>query len=174
MENTNNDKRIDHFRDLKVYRNALSGAAAVHTLVRGFPAEETQAMAVPLRLASRSVCAHIGRAWHRRKTKMGFISKLVQAETEAADTRVWLELARKCGYLSQADLSQLDGVYDTIIAQLTKMIRTADTWLFPARNKQADEAEGDARDGRPEKEVKGRPGARLRTGRAELQAPVVK
>lgn len=50
-----------------------------------------------IRRASRSVCANLGEAWRRRRYKRHFISKINECESEAEETRVWLELAWQCG-----------------------------------------------------------------------------
>ncbi len=56
-------------------------------------------------------------AWGERRYKAAFISKLNDAESEASETIVWLEMARSCKYLEKPDFERLSGVYDHIIAQ---------------------------------------------------------
>jgi len=50
------------------------------------------------------------------------------AESEAEETRVWLEFAHKCRYISQAEFERLDDVYDKIVAQLVKMLSHPGKW----------------------------------------------
>ena len=54
-----------------------------------------------------------------------FISKINECESEAEETRVWLELSYRCGYISQEQTLSLDRDYDLIIGQLVRMIDTA-------------------------------------------------
>lgn len=83
-----------------------------------------------IRRSSRSVCANIAEAWRKRRYKAAFIAKLSDAESEAAETQVWIELARRCNYMS-SDLSEkLEKEYDQIMAQLVLMLKDADKWLI--------------------------------------------
>ena len=56
------------------------------------------------------------------------MSKLSDSESEAEETRVWLEFSCRCGYMSPADASALDQEYDRIIGQLVRMIDKSDHW----------------------------------------------
>ncbi|MDF1537020.1 MAG: four helix bundle protein [bacterium] len=61
-----------------------------------------------MRRSSRSVCANIAEAWKRRRNKRAFIPSLNTAESEANETRVWLEIAYRCGYLDMERKEDLD------------------------------------------------------------------
>jgi four helix bundle protein len=50
------------------------------------------------------------------------------AEREAEETRVWLEFAHKCGYISEKQFEELDDTYDKIVAQLVKMLSQPNKW----------------------------------------------
>ena len=58
-----------------------------------------------IRKASRSVCANIGEAWRKRRYPAHFVSKLSDSEGEAEETRVWLDLAFRCKYISDEELT---------------------------------------------------------------------
>jgi four helix bundle protein len=60
------------------------------------------------------VCANLAGAWNKRRYVQAFIAKLSDAEGEAAETQVWIELAVRCGYLSSANAQALDDKYDHI------------------------------------------------------------
>ena len=62
---------------------------------------------------------------HRR----AFVSKLSDAEAEAAETQVHIEIAYRHGYLNQEVFDELDDAYDKILCQIVKMIDQADRWL---------------------------------------------
>lgn len=83
-----------------------------------------------MRRASRSVCSNIGEAWRKRRYPAHFASKLSDSEGEAEETRVWLELAFRCGYISQEEMEQLDSTYDGILAQLVHMIDHNEQWTI--------------------------------------------
>jgi hypothetical protein len=50
--------------------------------------------------------------------------------SEACETQVWAEFARRCGYLSPEICDELDATYDQIMGQIVKMIDDPDKWLI--------------------------------------------
>ncbi len=122
-----------NYRDLIVYQQAIEAAMRVFELTRTFPAEERYSMVDQIRRSSRSVCANLGEAWRKRRYKPAFIAKLSDAESEAAETQVWLELATRCGYLRQDNAEELTAAHEGILAQLVAMIDRADSWIVKPR-----------------------------------------
>jgi four helix bundle protein len=98
---------IRDFRELEVYRLALEAAMRIFQISKAFPAEEKYSLTDQMRRCSRSVCANIGEAWRKRRYPNAFVSKLSDAEAEAAETQVWLELATRCGYLDPTVSAEL-------------------------------------------------------------------
>lgn len=90
-----------------------------------------------MRRCSRSVCSNIGEAWRKRRYRAHFVSKLSDSEGEAEETRVWLELAFRCGYMSKAETDELDHVYDGILGQLVRMIEHPEKWTIRTTRVQA-------------------------------------
>ena len=82
------------------------------------------------RRSSRSVCANLAEAWRKRRYQAAFVSKLNDAETEAAETQVHAEIAFRHGYLSQEIFNEVDDACDKILAQIVKMIDQADRWVI--------------------------------------------
>jgi four helix bundle protein len=121
---------IRSYKELPVYQEAMDAAMQIFELTKGFPAEERFSLTDQLRRASRSVCTNIGEAWRKRRYAAHFASKLSDAESEAEETRAWLEFATRCGYLGEADAKDLDGRYDKILAQLVRMLSQPDHWAI--------------------------------------------
>ncbi len=69
-------------------------------------------------------------AWRKRRYPAAFISKLTDAEGEAAETQVWIQFAVSCGYLTPEIGRPLYAEYDEIIAMLVHMITHPDDWTF--------------------------------------------
>ena len=88
-------KPVRSHRDLNVYVAAFESAMEIFEASKTFPKSETFSLTDQVRRASRSVCANIVEAWRKRRYKAAFVSKLSDAETEAAETQVWLEFARE-------------------------------------------------------------------------------
>jgi len=121
---------IRHFRELRVYQNAMEVAMRIFELTKKFPVEEKYSMTDQMRRSSRSVCANIGEAWRKRRYQKAFVAKLSDAESEACETQVWLEFAHRCCYLNESQMKAMDEAYDQIIGQLVNMIQEADKWLI--------------------------------------------
>ena len=86
-------KGIRHFRDLDVYQGAMALVMRVFELAKHFPNEERYALTDQIRRSSRSVCANLAEAWRKRRYQAAFVSKLDDAEAEAAETQVHIEIA---------------------------------------------------------------------------------
>lgn len=123
-------ERIRSYRELRVYQAAMDAAIGIFELTKRFPTEEKYSMVDQIRRCSRSVCANIGEAWRKRRYPAHFISKLSDSEAEAEETRVWLDMALRCGYISVAERDKLDDTYDKILGQLVRMIDKPDQWTI--------------------------------------------
>ncbi len=102
----------------------------VSEITKHFPAEEKFSIVDQIRRSSRSVCANIAEAWRKRRYPKAFQSKLSDCETEAEETRVWLEFSLASGYIKQKDFDELDAGYDIVIAQLVTMIKQKEQWVI--------------------------------------------
>ena len=122
---------IRSYKELRVYQAAMDAAMRIFELTKSFPAEERFSMVDQMRKASRSVCPNIGEAWRKRRYEAHFVSKLSDSETEAEETRVWIEFAWRCGYITAAVAHEFDDEYDKILVQLVRMISEADQWVIP-------------------------------------------
>jgi four helix bundle protein len=98
-------------------------AMMVFELSKTFPNDETYSLTDQIRRASRSVAANIAEAWRKRRYEAAFISKLSDAETEAAEVQVWLEFAVKCKYLPAAKGKELFEKYEALNEILRSKLR---------------------------------------------------
>lgn len=123
-------ERINTYKELRVFQNAMDAAMKIFEVTKAFPAEERYSMVDQMRRSSRSVCANVGEAWRKRRYKAAFIAKMSDAESEACETQVWIAFAWRCGYLNDETSHDLDSIYDQIMGQIVKMIRESDKWLI--------------------------------------------
>jgi four helix bundle protein len=121
---------IRHFRELEVYQEAMSLVMRVTELTKSFRREERFALTDQIKRSSRSICANLAEAWRKRRYEAAFGSKLNDAETEAAETQVHLEIAFRHEYIDGETFEQDDDVCDKIISQIVKMIDRADLWVI--------------------------------------------
>ncbi|MBM3999203.1 MAG: four helix bundle protein [Planctomycetes bacterium] len=84
---------IRSFKELRVWRNAMSSAMRVFELSKRFPAEEEYSLTDQFRRSSRSVAANIAEAWRKRRYQAAFVAKLDDSGSEAAETQTWIEFA---------------------------------------------------------------------------------
>jgi len=123
---------VERFRDLRVYRDAFRAARRIYELSTNWPKVERYALTDQIRRSSRAVNANVAEAWRKRLYPKHFVSKLSDADAEAAETRSWLDFALDHGYLPQNTYDELDDRYDKIQASLVKMMDTPDRWCGPA------------------------------------------
>ena len=116
--------------DLEVFNKGFATAMEVFYVSKRFPKEEVYSLTAQIRRSSRSVCANIVEAWRKRRYEAAFISKLSDAETEAAETQLWLQFAVECKYLDRGEAARLYRIYDRIIGTLVGMMNHPDTWVL--------------------------------------------
>jgi len=125
---------IRHFRELDVYQLGMESAMRIFQVSKSFPDEEKYSLTDQMRRSSRSTCANIAEGWRKRRYPNAFVSKLSDADSEAAETQVWLEFALKCGYLDQNIFNELNKAYDNIMGKLVKMMAHPDQWRIKLRS----------------------------------------
>lgn len=126
-----NKPPINSFRDLNVFQNSFNAALLIHEISKGFPVEKKYSLTDQMRRASRSVPANIAEAWRKRRYPAAFISKLNDAESEAAESQVWIDMAHKMTFISKEQWDDLNNRYETILGQLVKMIQEPGKWCLP-------------------------------------------
>jgi four helix bundle protein len=120
--------KVADFRALRVYENAADAASEIFEITKRFPSEERYSLTDQVRRSSRSVCANIAEAWRKRRYPASFVSKLSDADAEAAETQAWIDIAHRCGYID-ADVEQhLLNRYHHICAQLALMMSSPEQW----------------------------------------------
>jgi four helix bundle protein len=132
-------KQVRVHHDLEVYQKAFDTARQIFILSKSFPKDETLSLTSQIRRSSRSVCANIAEAWRKRRYEKSFISKRSDADSEAAETQVWLEFAVDCEYLRRDEVAALYRSYNEIEGTLVGMINHADTWVLPGKGKAVEE-----------------------------------
>ena len=133
-------KKIVSHGELIVYQKAFDAAMRIFERSKTFPKEETYSLTDQVRRSSRSVCANIAEGWRKRRYEKAFISKLSDAESEAAETQVWLEFAVACEYLSEESAKTLYAIYGEVLKLLFTMCNRPEQWVTSVDRKTIDEA----------------------------------
>jgi four helix bundle protein len=124
-------KLVRTHQDLEVYQMAFKVAMQIFDESKSFPIEERYSLTDQVRRSSRSVCANLAEGWRKRRYEASFLSKLSDAEAEAAESQVWLEFASQCGYLKEETVRELSIALDTIIGKIVILINNPQQWLLP-------------------------------------------
>jgi four helix bundle protein len=127
-------KIIRTHRELIVYQRAFDAAVRIFDLTKTFPKEEMYSLTDQIRRSAHSVCANLAEAWRKRRYEKAFMSKLSDAEAEAAETQVWIEFAVRFGYMTPTLAADLDTIYDSILGTIVGMIQHPETWVISDRN----------------------------------------
>ncbi len=128
QENKINQMLIKSHKELEVYKHAFNAALEIYKLTLLFPNDEKYSLTDQIRRSSRSVCANIAEAFRKRRYEKHFVSKLTDAESEAAETQVWLEFANAHKYVDATLFESLLDKYEHIIAMIVKMQTQSTKW----------------------------------------------
>jgi four helix bundle protein len=110
------------FKDLKAFQLAYQLAMKIFEESKRFPIEERFSLTDQSRRSSRSVTANIAEAYRKRQYTNAFVSKLADADGECAETQVWIDYSRDCGYISDASAADLTAGYEEVGRMLGGMI----------------------------------------------------
>lgn len=111
------------FRDLTVFRKAISLAMEVFEITKTFPPEEKFALTDQLRRSSRSVCRAIGEGYRKRHYPKHFSSKISDADMENSETQISLDFAQACAYISEEKRNDLVTKSEEVGRMLHHMIK---------------------------------------------------
>ncbi len=122
--------KIRSHRELEGYQIAFETAMRIFELSCTFPRTEMYALTDQICRSSRSVCSNLAEAWRKRRYVAAFISKLSDAEGEAAETQVWIEFAVRCNYLTTAQGNELYSQYNRVLGIIVTMINNPEVWVI--------------------------------------------
>ena len=118
-----------HF-DVEVHKKAFEVAMDILAASRSFPLEERYSLTDQIRRCSRSVCANFAEAWRKRIYQAAFVSKINDAEAEAAETQTWIAFAVKSDYLTADVGRDLFTRCEEVIRMLVAMRCNTEQWVI--------------------------------------------
>lgn len=116
------------FRDLTVYKKAFALAMEIFELSKRFPKEERYSLTDQIRRSSRSVCVNVGEGYRKRQYPAHFVSKASDADMENTETRVWLDFASSCEYITEKSWNDLESKSLEIGKLLNHMIENPEKY----------------------------------------------
>lgn len=101
----------------------------IFKISKKFPPEEKYSLTGQIRRSSRSVCTCIGEAYRKRQYKAHFVSKSSDTDMENTETRVWLDFALACDYISKDAWSDFEVKAQEIGKLLNHMIENPEKYF---------------------------------------------
>ena len=94
----------------------------IFVITRTFPQEERYSLTDQIRRSSRSVPANIAEGYRKRQYPAAFANKMSDADGEATETQVWLDVSKDCGYINLENHLRLMADYKEVGSMLGNMI----------------------------------------------------
>jgi four helix bundle protein len=91
------------FRVLTFYKKAFDLAMEIFIVTKKIPIEEKYELTDQIRRSSRAVCRAIGEGYRKREYPKHFSSKMSDADMENTETKVSLDFALACQYISNEE-----------------------------------------------------------------------
>ncbi len=105
---------IASYRDLRVYQCSYALAMDIFRITKEFPKEELYSLTDQIRRSSRSVTVNIVEGWAKRHYQSIFKRHLVDSIGSCDESKVWVDFAFSCDYISKDEHSSLMARADEI------------------------------------------------------------
>jgi four helix bundle protein len=117
---------MDGHKSLRVFQLAYKLAMEIFEISKAFPKEERYSLTDQIRRSSRSVPANIAEGYRKRQYPNAFANKMSDADGEATETQVWLDVSKDCGYINSEMHGRLISEYKEVGNMLGRMIQNPD------------------------------------------------
>ena len=114
------------FKKLLAYQKGFDLAMEIFHLTKGFPKSEQFVLSSQIVRSSRAVCSAIAEAYRKRQYERHFKSKLSDADSENAETQLWLDFALACNYIDEPKRRELQLKSEEIGKLLNYMMNNPD------------------------------------------------
>ncbi|MDX8524966.1 four helix bundle protein [Mesorhizobium sp. MSK_1335] len=114
---------MNSYRDLIVWKAALSLAVDCYSATKGFPNSEAYGMTSQIRRSAASIAANVAEG-HGRESTGAFIQFLRVAQGSLKELETHLILCGEVGLMVEAEVANLLGQTDEIGRMMRSMIRS--------------------------------------------------
>lgn len=122
--------KVNSFKELEVYQFAFKIQQEIFVLSKRWPKQEDYSLTDQIRRSSRSIGANLAESWAKRRYPAHFLAKLTDSDGELQETFHWLDSARACGYLSDAEHQSLSEELALVGRLLGSMINRHESFCF--------------------------------------------
>jgi four helix bundle protein len=112
---------IKTFSDLEVYRLSYQLSIDVFNISKQFPESEKYSLTSQIIRSTRSVSANIAEGFGRRTFQAEFKKFLIYSTGSLEESKVWLNFAKDCEYITPQQFDLLQLRTDEIGAKLYKL-----------------------------------------------------
>ena len=95
----------------------------IFEITKAFPREERYSLTDQIRRSSRSVPANVAEGYRKRQYPNAFAAKMSDADGEATETQVWLDVSKDCKYITPEMHGRLISEYKEVGNILGHMIQ---------------------------------------------------
>jgi four helix bundle protein len=117
------EEAVKIYKELEVWQKALDLTTEIYKLTHHFPDQEKIGLTVQIRRAAVSVAANIAEGWGRGTTKE-YIQFLLVSRGSVMELEIHGIIARRLGYLSEAQIVGLQTMVDEIGRMLNGLIQS--------------------------------------------------
>jgi four helix bundle protein len=114
-------KNTESFRNLNVWQTAMNLVEEIYRVTMAFPRDERFGLAAQIRRAAVSIPSNIGEGKRRKKERV-FLHHLDIALGSQGEVEVQLEIAKRVGFMTDADYVRLDALTGEVGRMLNGLI----------------------------------------------------
>ncbi len=111
-----------------MFNLAYTLAMEVFRISARFPKEERYALTDQIRRSSRAICSNIAEGFAKRRHEAIFKNGLNNALGECEETKVWLDFALDCTYITPQEHQRLLKGYEQVSAMLWTLMTKWETF----------------------------------------------
>ena len=112
---------IKSYSDLEIYKLSYSFAMEVFKATKTFPADEKYSLTSQIIRSARSISANIAEGFARKVYEAEFKKHLVYATGSLEESKVWINFAFDCKYITKAQFDFFELKTDELGAKLYKL-----------------------------------------------------
>lgn len=110
------------FEGLNVFRLSFRLAMEIYEVTKSFPKVENYSLTDQMRRSARSICANIGEGYRKKRYPKLFVSKMIDADGESAETLIHLKFSCECKYIDDKLYVYFIKSYDEVARMLNGII----------------------------------------------------
>ena len=114
---------IRSYRDLDVWKEAMTLAEICYKRTSGFPSRETYGLVSQIRRAVVSIASNIAEG-HSRRTLQAYLNHLSIALGSQAEVETQIELSRRLTYLNDSEAREVLGPAERVGPRLHALMRS--------------------------------------------------